>query len=389
MGKASKHIGSEYFSFPAIPSHNSWLDLLRAWAIILVLIRHGQKSVVHNGLISEQGVLSNIAMNGWVGVDLFLVLSGFLIGKGLLKRVKGGSIEVWPFLRARIFRIVPAYYAVLFLTAMNVFPGFFVAQENLNIRILYHLLFLQDYLPSDINVVFWSLGVEEKFYLLAPLLFFALARFKRARGAFLLLGLLFLLPSIARTAHYFLNPQDLSYSEFYQTYRKPFHFALEPLILGVAVSIANHHGLLKLSIRRAKQLLAVTGVVAIMWLGSHDFMREISPRDIILQPPMIAVLCALAVLASVPLKSLNVWFEPLWRVIARLSYVLYLVHFPLIPLSFYLSEGLGLIGFWSIYLALSCLLALILHFGVEKPFLQLKTIIEKRSLKVGRTAHVA
>lgn len=387
MGMATKQKGARYFSFPSISSHNSWLDLLRAWAIILVLIRHGHRDVVGAGLASEDGFFSSLAMNGWVGVDLFLVLSGFLIGKGLLNRVKSGNIDIGPYIRARILRIVPAYYAVLFITVAGVFPGYHISSDNLNMRILYHLLFMQDYLPSDINVVFWSLGVEEKFYLLAPLLFFALDKFKQAKGAFLLLALLFLLPGLARTVHYVIDPKDLTYVEFYLAYRKPFHFAVEPLIAGVAISIAAHHGLLRLSTHKAKRLLALTTAVALLWFGSHSFMREIAFHDIMLQPPLIATICGVAVLAAVQLNHVKLWFEPIWRVIARLSYVLYLVHFPLIPMSFYFSQNMGLIGFWTIYLGLSTLLALVVHFCVEKPFLNLKTRIDTKSPQVMRGAH--
>ena len=388
MKLMSKHSLFDFFTFPSIGRHNSWLDLLRAWAIILVVVRHGQRDVVKNGLDSGESWLSNIALNGWVGVDLFLVLSGFLIGKGLLNRVRGGNIEVLPYLRDRVLRIVPAYYAVLFLIVIGIFPGFTVSPENLNVRILYHLLFLQDYLPSDINVVFWSLGVEEKFYLLAPLLFFALVRFRRARGALLLLAMLFVLPGLARTLHFLMESQSLSYSEFYLTYRKLFHYALEPLIIGVALSMAHHHGLLKLSIKQAKQLLFGTTILAVILLSSHSFMQDISSIDIMIQPQIIALLCGLTVMAAVSLRQVTLWLEPVWRVIARLSYVLYLVHFPLLPISFHLSQGRGLIAFWVIYIGISCLVAVMLHFGIEKPFLNLKKNALSKPDQIGRPAHV-
>ena len=65
---------------------------------------------------------------------------------------------------------MPAYYAVLLIVAFGLVSFYPVPAENWGFRLAYHLLFLQDYLPADFNVVFWSLGVEEKFYLLAPFL---------------------------------------------------------------------------------------------------------------------------------------------------------------------------------------------------------------------------
>ncbi|MEL6324033.1 MAG: acyltransferase family protein, partial [Pseudomonadota bacterium] len=69
-----------YFAFPPIRGQNPWLDALRAIAVILVLLRHGERIVP----LSDAGwtaPVHNLFINGWVGVDLFLVLSGYLITK--------------------------------------------------------------------------------------------------------------------------------------------------------------------------------------------------------------------------------------------------------------------------------------------------------------------
>jgi peptidoglycan/LPS O-acetylase OafA/YrhL len=65
-------------------------------------------------------------------------------------------------------RILPAYYAVLGVAAAGWIPFFAVDADRLGLRVIYHALFLQDYLPSNIVIAFWSLGVEEKFYIAAP-----------------------------------------------------------------------------------------------------------------------------------------------------------------------------------------------------------------------------
>ena len=61
------------------------------------------------------------------------------------------------YLAKRALRIVPAYYAVLLVVAAGLVPLYAVPQDVLAIRIAYHALFLQDYLPANIVVVFWSL----------------------------------------------------------------------------------------------------------------------------------------------------------------------------------------------------------------------------------------
>src|SRR5271163_1091894 len=84
------------------------LDTLRALAIFLVVIFHLQ------GLLPES--LLPVASVGWIGVDLFFVLSGFLIGGQLLKPyLDGGRPRLSEFYRRRAYRILPAFFAVLLL----------------------------------------------------------------------------------------------------------------------------------------------------------------------------------------------------------------------------------------------------------------------------------
>lgn len=97
------------------------LDGLRAIAIILVLLRHGVGSLQHNypSYFSESGnsFLGAVLLNGWVGVDLFFVLSGFLIGFHLLTHWpnNGGMLRFFTkFWLKRILRTFPLYYATIF-----------------------------------------------------------------------------------------------------------------------------------------------------------------------------------------------------------------------------------------------------------------------------------
>src|ERR1700761_1526054 len=84
------------------------LDTLRALAIALVMIFHLQE------VLPER--LLPIASVGWIGVDLFFVLSGFLIGSQLLKPyLEGGRSRLGEFYRRRAYRILPAYLCVLVL----------------------------------------------------------------------------------------------------------------------------------------------------------------------------------------------------------------------------------------------------------------------------------
>ena len=363
----------DYFTFEKKAGDNAWLDLVRAIAIALVLARHGYRAIAapSDPVAPWQALL----LNGWVGVDLFLVLSGYLISQHLLRHGIGtGRFELGRYLAVRALRIVPAYLAVMGLIVASAFPFFVINRDFLGIRVGYHLLFLQDYLPSNINVVFWSLGVEEKFYLIAPLLvWFALSRGSLARS----LGVvfcLFALSPLCRTVTYMLQAGPLDYEVFFRLLRSPFHMTLEPLMIGVAIAIACHAGAFAPSPPRGARLMVIAALALTAFLASGDFMRSIDSFDVIAQPPIIACLCGLLTLGAVMMGKTHLPFEPPVRVVARLSYSLYLVHYPLVPFAIVIgkSSDYPSLLFWTAYLGLSTACACVLHFSVEKPFLMLK-----------------
>src|SRR4051812_26045695 len=111
------------------------LDGVRALALIPVLYVHS--SVVH------QTRLGLLAVYGWVGVDLFFVLSGFLI-TGILLDAKGEEGYFRNFYARRVLRIWPVYFALLFMVLV-VIPYFPPASHNLlKFSPWYYILFLQN-----------------------------------------------------------------------------------------------------------------------------------------------------------------------------------------------------------------------------------------------------
>lgn len=357
---------------------NPWLDCVRALAIVLVLFRHGQRELF-NTLGGVPTALQTIALNGWIGVDLFFVLSGYLISRHLLRAGIGSPDFSWGrYLALRALRIVPAYYAVLLLTAAGTFVLFPVAQEGLGYRLAYHLLFLQDYLASDINVVFWSLGVEEKFYLIAPFLILTLFGCRTSGARFARLVALFALPTAIRVLTFHWAGGEFTYPEFWRTFRSPFHMSLEGFVVGVAIALAQHEGVVRRSPRAGGAVLAGALAVLAGWMATHDFMARISPIDIMLQPPLISLLCGAIVLGAVMRAGTPMPATRAAQGVAKLSYSLYLIHFPLIPLVVVLALPHGLAAFWAVYLTLSLVAAVVLHALVEKPFLLWKDQIAAR-----------
>jgi peptidoglycan/LPS O-acetylase OafA/YrhL len=168
---------------------------LRGMAILLVFAAHylgGAGHVHFRSAVRHVFAAVNI---GWSGVDLFFVLSGFLIG-GILLEAKTAPHYFRAFYMRRVHRILPIYYswillyAVVVLVALAGGPNPFSASERELRQILPQFLFLQNFQLSLYPfqhawfVVTWSLAVEEQFYLFAPLV----VRFLSTRN--LLLALL-------------------------------------------------------------------------------------------------------------------------------------------------------------------------------------------------------
>lgn len=175
-----------------VPSHETEtqripeLDGLRGLAILLVIICHYIADASHPPLGFVADHLITILALGWSGVDLFFVLSGFLIG-GILLRSRNSPEYFRTFYLRRVHRILPVYYSWILLylvfVGISVYallkpvimtpPGIAIASQDLAVVPKY-LLFLQNilYSPRPFEwqwfTVTWSLAVEEQFYLLAP-----------------------------------------------------------------------------------------------------------------------------------------------------------------------------------------------------------------------------
>lgn len=122
---------------------NFGLDIIRACAIIFVLLDHGWY------FLRNPNVHVNIlAVFGYIGVELFFVLSGFLIGQILLREFVGqmSSMLLKRFYIRRWFRTIPLYYALLFvfIVASSIVYGQWKFHP-------FHFIFLQNYFPKEIE----------------------------------------------------------------------------------------------------------------------------------------------------------------------------------------------------------------------------------------------
>ncbi|HWE27018.1 MAG TPA: acyltransferase [Polyangia bacterium] len=159
---------------PAAARHLPSLDGLRGLAILLVIVHQLDLLTKPVGLGAH--AFSAVGAVGWVGVQLFFVLSGFLI-TGILVDSRGAANYFSGFFARRVLRIFPLYYATL-LVAFVVLP-LFVSPSPPLAHDRHHQIWLWTYLSNWVNPYeagsrafphFWSLAVEEQFYLVWPFL---------------------------------------------------------------------------------------------------------------------------------------------------------------------------------------------------------------------------
>lgn len=355
------------------PGRYPVLDSLRACAILLVLLRHWAVAAQEQWGNLGNGPLAALAFNGWLGVDLFFVLSGFLIATHFAgpDAAPIARASIAGFYRRRIFRTLPLYWGVIVLSWCAAPWGVGTGYSQLSF--MTHFLFLQDYLTSDVMVTLWSLAVEEKFYLVAPLLLYLLLRLRRAWAtALLLLAMAAIAWSMQQAA---ASIPGAHYSTFFWTVRAPFHHAMLAILAGVLVALL--HGGPRLRTGQAPgRGFAITAAAAMVLLGMADWVN-------LGNWPVTCAVIAGATLLSAAL----VWFglainrlRPAFgsaqsmRAVAKLSYALYLAHFPLIVPAMELTKALAPspLLFFAIYLLLSFAAAWLLHVALEKPFLRLR-----------------
>jgi peptidoglycan/LPS O-acetylase OafA/YrhL len=356
-------------SLAGAPGRYPVLDALRACAIILVLLRHWAVAAHEAYGLQLPAPLAALCFNGWLGVDLFFVLSGFLIathfaGPSAAPLQRAGVLE---FYRRRAFRTLPLYWGVIALCWVFGVAAFSAGAFST------HLLFLQDYLGSDVLVTLWSLAVEEKFYLLAPLLLWLLLRAGRPAGcALLVLAMAASLWSMLQAAQ---GIRGSDYAGFFWTVRAPFHHALLAILAGVLVALA-HGSPLARSLAPRRWLFWAAASVLLLLLGMSDWVGQGDWTAVCLVIGCGTALCALLVWSGLAINTRHARFGdalPL-RLVARLSYALYLVHFPMILPSLELTRAVAPSAalFGAAYLLLSLGAAWLLHVALEKPFLRLR-----------------
>jgi len=345
------------------------LDHLRALAITFVFFFHCAI------LFGFGELLPHIVKFGWSGVDLFFVLSGYLIGGQLLRRVASGKeIHIRDFYVQRFLRIMPAYWLVLAFY----FTLPWVLERGRLPPLWRFLTFTQNFgLDATVDGAFshaWSLCVEEHFYLLLPGLILFFARFRLGARAFLFGGLLTLLGMAIRSHEWArVSAGD---GNWYQLVYYPTYCHIDGLIAGVSVAAISIFYPSQWNWLERRNRVALAAGLAVLLIGYliNDGQKDWLPSVIAF--PLVAVGYGLVLIAAVSKNSFLSRGSLITKWVAILSYSMYLTHKIVIHLVQGAATAYDLAPNSAPVLALCALCtvgsAYAVHVAVERPFMHLR-----------------
>lgn len=351
------------------------LDVLRSAAIILVFM-------CHYTILTGEPVFGFIGSIGWVGVDLFFVLSGYLIGNqifsGLIKQTFSSKI----FYYRRFLRTLPNYFFVLGIYFL--IPVF--REEPLVTPLWKFISFTQNFgLEFSAFSHAWSLCIEEQFYFVLPLIALAIAYKGSIRTAWFVITGILLGGIILRASLWLIYIQHagINIAEIYRTkiYYETFT-RLDGLTLGIAIAMMkNFHHRLWARITASGNLLLALGLIG-CFFTFNELHNRFEFMPVVFGYPLRSLsFAALTVAALSPNAWLYKFRIPGATTLAIWSYAIYLIHKPLIHLT------LPVLSHWdiskgSIITAAICALVSLaggwlLYTCVETPFLKLRDKIGK------------
>lgn len=355
------------------------LDVVRALAILLVLFSH-----IYYLIDSSNPLLISVSgLFGFAGVELFFVLSGFLIGTILLKMFLADDFSVsslFVFLKRRWFRTLPAYYLVLIV---NIIIAVFFAYDVSGWW--KYFVFIQNFAKYDI-VIFtesWSLSVEEWAYVITPLtLFFGYKVLKHNKKfGFLLLSLLLIVFFHLLRYNFYLNNTLSDMQAWNLAVKSLAIYRVDSILIGFLVAWAHYY------YKEIIQKYCVYLFIISLHLFFLQFVvLNVMGVDIISKPLYFIVFyftfSSLTIALGLPFfinwETAGSLLRKPVEFVSKVSYSVYLLHYSIVTVlmkqCFDVSgfSSIGLLGYVLMYLTVVFSLAFLLYKYYEKPLMNLR-----------------
>lgn len=342
----------------ALPAYRRDIDGLRALAVVPVVLFHAGVPWIGGGFI---------------GVDVFFVISGFLITSIIAGEMEAGTFSILKFYERRIRRIVPALVVVTaascILAWLYFMPveleafGWSVAAAMLSAS---NFLFWRSVGYFDAGFEFspllhtWSLAVEEQFYVVFPLLLLALKRWQATR----LKIILWSLAAVSFVISAWLAASGSS-TGFYMLWPRAWELLLGSLVaLGAVPAVTN---------ARLRQLLQGLGLLLIV-VPVFLYTRETPFPGVAALPPCLGAAFLIHAGGGSPSWPQRLLANPVMAGIGLISYSLYLWHWPLIVFATYATgrelDAAGIAG----VIGVSTIASILTWRFVEQPFRRRKVM---------------
>ncbi len=343
---------------------NQGLDILRIIAVLLVIGRH------FSLLEDSNFFLKAWQRGGWVGVDLFFVLSGFLISTILFQEyLRKGSIDIKKFLVRRGFKIYPAFWIFLVISLLI---KYFLNKFPSKIEVIGEVFFLQNYIGGVWNHT-WSLAVEEHFYIGLSLICFLLLSFVPLKP-FRVIPLIFVAIAgfclFLRILIFVIGPEYSFYFYLYGT-----HIRIDSLLFGVFLSYLWNFCDLESRVRKVPSLGFVilgTALLSPAFIFSLEGHKWIPVFGVIL----FYLGSGCLVLVALRKKTTNKLPVQVLAALGGASYSIYLWHMPVAQWGYkFLSQitGVNNTYFYLLNALISpCMVGWVLNRLLENPILLLR-----------------
>jgi peptidoglycan/LPS O-acetylase OafA/YrhL len=326
------------------------VDGLRALAVLAVLFYHAKLKVFSGG---------------FVGVDVFFVISGYLITAKIMNGIRTNSFSLVSFYEMRIRRILPALFSVVLFTL--IIGGWLYSAmdfEALGESAIATSFSLANYLflsqagyferPSVLKPLLhtWSLSIEEQFYLFFPILLVLVSRYLKSKYS----SVLFILTGISFIASVYVLFQDAS-SAFYLATLRAWEFLIGGLLFHKTTGLKAWH----------QETLSFIGLSMILVAIVSFSAETIFPGPMALLPVVGAALIVQSGKRGQPTVSKILSLKPV-VFIGKISYSLYLWHWPFIVfLRFYLIRETNFMDI-MIWFLITFIISVLSWKFIETPF---------------------
>jgi peptidoglycan/LPS O-acetylase OafA/YrhL len=395
-------------------SNYAAIDGIRALSILLVLVYHtflvydlANPNETVTSMLDTLGWGWSWAWNGDKGVDVFFVMSGFLITGILLRQyAKLGHLNLKHFYIRRYLRLTPAYYFMLAV--------YWLLSAHNSDMVWANFLYVSNFIPYANQAAgwTWSLAVEEQFYFIYPLILMTILKWAKQPGVMLLwlfvISIIInvcivmtddLLKTMPGSAVY---TDDTYFNDFFTVLYDNLHTRFGGLVVGCLVGYGMHYHQAKLKAVANSPLGVLMTVVGLALIAffmafpafshAYDAKQTVTILYLIFNHTLFAVGVGILIVAMILQQhwlaeafrrffSLSFWYP-----IASLSYSLYLIHLVVMtlvipamlnltismPQTYSWSMGEVLLYGFVVSTVLSLFMAALMYLLIEKPIMNLR-----------------